>query len=268
MLDRRGSLFLLPLLGLVPVSARAQGFEGVVHSREIAIDGQWLARQLDSVNPNPVALLSRTPDELLALARQHNALHSVLEVEYDIKGQRLRINGVSGIDSTEAGNYTVLDFQRGVFRMVRPADRTYVETTADQLRELARATQDSLGARQSSAVLQPLGQTRRLLGVQCEGYRIQASDRATVAWVSDAFGDLAQTFRQFGAYTRSLAGADGQDPTELLAEKGYPVVVTTLTTDGEISVQEVTMVRAEAVPDARFAAPAGFTRQAVGGNRP
>lgn len=217
-----------------------------------------------SVAPDDAAsLFARPIDEVTAESRLAGGDVTIDSVALFIKPPRLRAEGQS---ATVAG-YAVFDYESGLFRLVNPVERAYVEWTVEEFKQLV---QGDSGPAPETPPEQPapdarsLGVTRTINGMECRGYEIRTANAIAHVWVTAAHPDLVTTFARYVEQARNLRllGEDAvPDPEALVFEYGFPVLVQTLVlTEASYKVSETVAIERQALPDGLFEAPPGYSR--------
>lgn len=234
----------------------AQGFEGKIRMRTVVLS-------LADTPDDPASLFARPLQEVIAASRREGRDVAIDSVTLLLKGSRLRAEG----QAEAAGGYAVFDYETGRFRMVSPAERTYVEWTVEELRQAIQtdtAVQPEVPVTPPAPEVRALGAARTINGMACRAYEVRTRDAITHAWVTDAYPDVVATFTQYLEHARAFKLLDQEvepDPEALVVEHGFPVLVQTLETiEAVYEVSETVAIERQALADSLFEAPTGYRR--------
>ncbi len=213
---------------LWPTAAVAQQFEGTIITRSIYGNAYAIA---DATGTNPSEVLDVPIEQVIAARAEYPEDITVQEATMYVKGSLVRMEMP---EEEMAGGYAIMDMASGLFRMVQPAERVYVEWTVEemqQMRAMAGATPYGEGeAPAPAATPRPLGITKVVNGVECAAYEIQTDDKRVVGWLTKEHGDLLESFR-FMAEQASMWDEEGEEELnadKLFSEHGFPMLMQTL----------------------------------------
>lgn len=237
-----GLAMLLRLAGLAAVLLVTQGtFEGTLRVRtiELTLEEDGLKESWLTMSP-------------AALAAREDA--SVDSSGVQIKGMVMRLANKEGGEG-----YGLLDFGRRVMVMVDPGSRAYFEVP------LPAGAPSSTATAPGSQLVKPLGQTRKINGINVTGYEVRSSDQIIRAWMTQDFPGLTGMFRTAAAQMGD-PGDDDPDDAALsqLMRHGFPVLMITLT-DRSLKIEETVSIERAALSADLFKVPAGFTKQTIPG---
>jgi hypothetical protein len=242
-------LAVLPIIGL-PNAGAAQAFEGMVTMRQVRLHAA-------TVPPGvaPLTFLHQASLDLATLVASDSATQ--LRVSYYVKQGRLRSTPP---EAPAAGpEYLVMDFVRGVYRIVQPTQRMVLEWTR-------RTATDEPQDTASLGTLQPQDSTRNINGFECAAYAFDdGAGFIELSWVTGDAPELARAFAELAALSQALGADDAADqPFDRLLRYGFPVLTITLDTDqGILTIAEVETVAEQPVDDAMFESPEGFATVSV-----
>jgi hypothetical protein len=249
----------LPVLAAFAVpAARAQEFEGTVTMREISIEAEPL---IERVGGDRERLFALSVDRLLEEAQEAGIDVADYVVTYYMKQSMLRSTapGMPG----EAESYLLVDYDKGIYRLVQPEQRLYVEWTADSANVQNVELNDEIVTEESVARIEPIGETRTINGIRCKGYR--SSDETgtvAVAWLTTDLEDLTASFTRLAELSESMGDEEGNAPVDRMLQYGFPVLTMALEGDWEPEVSVAQLVSVERIPLSNdlFEPPAGFMK--------
>lgn len=233
-------LLRLACLTAAVLVTQAPTFEGTLRMRtiEVTLEEDGLKESWLTVSPT-------------ALAAREDA--SVDSSGVQIKGTVMRLVNKDGGEG-----YALLDFGRHVMVMVDPASRAYFELPLP-------AGAPPAATAPGRPLVKPLGQTRKINGINVTGYEVRSSDQIIRAWMTQDFPGLTGTFRTAAA---RMGDHDEDDPEDAarsqLMGHGFPVLMITLT-DRSLKIEETVSIERTALSADLFKVPAGFTRQTLPG---
>jgi hypothetical protein len=233
-------LLRLACLTAAVLVTQAPAFEGTLRLRtiEVTLEEDGLKESWLTVSP-------------AALAAREDA--SVDSSGVQIKGTVMRLANKDGGEG-----YGLLDFGRHVMVMVDPASRAYFEVP------LPAGAPPAAGA-PGRQLVKPLGQTRKINGINVTGYEVRSSDQIIRAWMTQDFPGLSGTFRTAAAQMGDHDEGDLEDAAmSHLMRHGFPVLMITLT-DRSLKIEETVSIERAALSADLFKVPAGFTRQTLPG---
>jgi hypothetical protein len=234
-------LLRLACLTAAVLVTQAPAFEGTLRLRtiEVTLEEDGLKESWLTVAP-------------AALAAREDA--SVDSSGVQIKGTVMRLANKEGGEG-----YALLDFGRHVMVMVDPASRAYIEMP------LPAGAPPQAATAPGRQLVKPLGQTRKINGINVTGYEVRSSDQIIRAWMTQDFPGLTGTFRTAAA---QMGDHDEDDPDDAamsqLMRHGFPVLMITLT-DRSLRIEETVSIERAALSADLFKVPAGFTRQTLPG---
>lgn len=244
----------------------AQGFEGTLIQRSISVTSQGIHTLLgDAGDEVDVDALFAIPlERVLALAQQGEHMARVETSEIRIKGSSLR----AGLGEDGQG-YVLLDTEEGAVRMVDPAERMYVEMSAEQL-DATRAGMGATipGGEESEAEVRRLGGSRTVAGRRVDGYEVVESDVVTRAWMASGDEPLGRVMVAITDWSARLDGEEADGADARLLELGTPLLTQTYDGGwggGEYHVEETVSITQEPLADELFEVPAGYMRQSMFG---
>ncbi len=247
---------IVALLGTLIVAAprvAAAQFEGVIKQRSISVNLEALdERGFDVTN-----LLDVSIERLMALRGELVATGdmTVTEQEIYIKGSQFR----SDATDDEGPAWATVDLGQGVMRLVRPDQRMYIEMTQDDFQQLAAYTGGGSGEQPD---VSQVGGSRTINGLRSTAYDVTTYEGTTRVWVSNAHTDLVTSFQRFAEPLKAMSMGDDTDPSFVVAEHGFPVLVLKTTYD-TFEVEEVVAVEPQSVDDALFVTPAGYDKMTM-----
>jgi len=247
-----------------PPLVLAQQFEGIIKQRSITIS-MGVLEELefdlsDAMFDVPVERLLALQDELGPEDM------TVTDEEIYIKGSLVRADA----SDMEGEGYVIVDMDQGVWRMVQPDKQMYIEMTAADL-ERMRGMMAGMGPEDEGEGEKPeardTGLTKTINGMACKAYDVETEEGTTRVWVSQDDGDLVSSFARFSDKIRQMTfmGDDELDPSMIVAQHGFPVLVQTLPHDtySMYQVEVVVSVERRPVPDEMFAIPAGLQKRTM-----
>lgn len=170
------------VLAGLPYTAGAQGFEGVIRTRNISVQPAALER-LGATTPDQVFALPI--DGILSLQSKPDEFGDVQVTVDDqavlsIKGTEMRTHmGGSGVaDTTWFG---IVDLERGTWVAVQPSRRRYAEVASED--DLADQQPKSARAAPTDRA-RPLGTTRTIAGIRATGYEVRSESQITRGWMA------------------------------------------------------------------------------------
>lgn len=246
------------ILGLANVQRGDQPFEGTIAMRTVVTS-------LAASPADPAALFARPADEVAAEAQRAGGDVTIDSVTLFIKGSRLRVQG-HGVGA----GYVVFDYEHRAFRLVNPAQRAYVEWTADEFKAAVRHDSGARAPPQADTTaeapmprVRALGTTRTINGMECEAYEVRTANAIAHVWVTAAHPDLVTTFTHYleAAGQLMLFEDVERDPEALVVDRGFPVLVQTLVpARTTYRVSEAVAIDPRPLTDDLFDAPAGYQR--------
>jgi len=268
----RQMFMLATALGLAtPPLLLAQQFEGVIKQRSITVSMGVLEELGFDVSE---AMFDVPVERLLALQDELGPEDmTVADEEIYIKGSLVRADA----SDMEGEGYVIIDMDQGVWRMVQPDKQMYIEMTAADL-ERMRGMMAGMGPEDEGEGEKPeardTGLTKTINGMACKAYDVETEEGTTRVWVSqdDVWvsqddGDLVSSFARFSDKIRQMTfmGDDELDPSMIVAQHGFPVLVQTLPHDtySMYEVEVVVSVERRPVPDEMFAIPAGLQKRTM-----
>jgi hypothetical protein len=259
-------------LGIVsPSSARAQGFEGVITTRQVTLGERALSLLLDPADLEAGridhhAVFALPMEEILELAHQLDSDVGIDSLVYSMKGSQLR---VSGDFSDEMPGYALLDFGAGIFRLVQPAQKMYLELTREDFetyKAMAAEPEPSTSALQA----RPTGATKVINDMACSAYEIETDAWITLAWVTPELEDLVGAFVEFESRMKEMGMTETGDESQVfsvVAQHGFPVMEQTFTMFDsyavEYEIREVLNVERRPLTAELFTVPADFQKLGI-----
>lgn len=246
----------------------AQGFEGTVTQRSISVTSQGIQTLLGDVGDevDMDALFAIPLERVLALAERGEHLARVETSEIRIKGSSLR----AGMGEDGQG-YVILDTEEGAMRMVDPAERMYVEMSAEQLEAMHAGMGAAVpGDEESEAdiAVRRLGESRTVAGRRVDGYEVVESGVVTRAWIASGDEPLGRVMAAITEWSARMDGEEADGADARLLELGTPLLTQTYDGGwggGEYHVEETLSITQEPLADDLFEVPAGYTRQSMFG---
>jgi hypothetical protein len=224
---------------LWPTAAVAQQFEGTIITRSIYGNAYAIA---DATGTNPSEVLDVPIEQVIAARAEYPEDITVQEATMYVKGSLVRMEMP---EEEMAGGYAIMDMASGLFRMVQPAERVYVEWTVEemqQMRAMAGATPYGEGeAPAPAATPRPLGITKVVNGVECAAYEFMAEQASM--WDEE--------------------GEEELNADKLFSEHGFPMLMQTLSWEEDYEVEEVLAVEPGSVDDAMFQPPSGYRKMTI-----
>ncbi len=243
---------MLLILAAPPAVLSAQEFEGVVTMRELYAESAALAAHLAGHSDSLTVLsLAAIEDR----ARAAGTTHETTEMRYYISGSRLRSAPLGPSES--AGEYMIIDFAAGLYRIVDPRQNLIVEWKG-------RTSQDTLPRTDHLTAppdITPLTDQRDINGYPCRAYRVtHESGVVEVSWLTSELADLRGTFRRLAALSDELGSEDeAARSIDPLLELGFPIrTVSVDTTTGTVSGAEIVAVEPRGLEPATFDPPPGY----------
>jgi hypothetical protein len=242
----------LLLLAAVAAGSTAQEFEGVVTMRELHAESAALSVALAG---DPDSLTFLTLASIEDVARAEGAELETTELRYYISGARLR-SAPLGLSGSE-GEYLIIDFAAGLYRIVDPRQQLIVEWQG-------RTSEDTLTRANDDAAppsIVPLSERRDINGYPCRAYRVtHASPVVEVSWLTSELADLRVTFSRLAALSEELgSGDDAARSIDRLLQIGFPIrTVSVDTASGTVSGAEIVTVERRALEPATFDPPPGY----------
>jgi hypothetical protein len=289
-MNARCTLTVALLLGsllVIPMTAAADGFEGTLKVRTVAIETDHLSGLLDGKSvTDSQNVFAISVDKLLALK---GSGVEVTEPTIYIKGSKVRAESIG----RDRNDYVIMDLDSGTSWMVTPKDKKYVEWTkgdtqalANKMEEMHKAMDERMAKlppeqrQQMEAMMKgmpgmpgapaaapkvevhPLGKTQTVDGVQTTGYEARQGSETVQAWVTQDYKELLPTFQAMQENMEKMtpgrkAGEKGVRAT--LAAYGLPVRVQTLG-GRQYRVEDLLEVQKKSVPADLFSLPAGFEK--------
>ena len=242
----------LMLLITAPAFLSAQEFEGVVTMRELFVESVALSAGLAS-HSDSLALVSLASIE--DGARADGSTLETTEMRYYVSGSRLRSAPVG--PSGAAGEYMIIDFAAGHYRIVDPKQNLIVEWQGRASVESLPRSDEATG----SPSIAPFSEQRDINGYPCRAYRvIHESGVIEVSWLTSELADLRGTFRRLAALSDDLdSGDDATRSIEPLLDLGFPI--RTLSVDprsGTVSGAEIVAVERRVLAPETFDPPPGY----------
>lgn len=224
---------------LAPLLVTQAPFEGNVRMRTIELQLEEAGLKESWLDVAPAALAAREDVTIDSSAMQ-------------VRGTVMRMVGEEG------RGYMLLDFGRHAIVMVDEESRSYFELPLPAGSPAAATTT-------GRQVVKPLGQTRRINGINVTGYEVRSQDQIIRAWVTKDFPGLTGALRTAGA---QMGDHDADDPDDVarsqLMSLGFPVLVITLT-DRSLKIEETLSIERGNLGADAFKVPAGFTRRTMPG---
>ncbi|MDH3290690.1 MAG: DUF4412 domain-containing protein [Gemmatimonadota bacterium] len=259
-----GNLFaiaclVLPVLTTFAVpAAHAQEFEGTVTMREIAVEAEPLIERMGGDRERLFAL---SVERLLEEAQEAGIDVADYAVTYYMKGSMLR--STTSAMPGEGESYVLVDYAKGIYRLVQPEQRLYVEWTADSADVPPVELDDETVSEESEARIEPIGETRIINGIRCTGYRsTDETGTVAVAWLTADLEDLKASFTRLAELSESMGDEEGNAPVDRMLQYGFPVLTMALEGDWEpeFSVAQLVSVERTPLSDDLFEPPAGFMK--------
>jgi hypothetical protein len=228
-------------------------FEGVIKQRSISVN----LAALDERGFDVSNLVDVPIERLLALRGELAASGdmTITEAEIYIKGSHIR----SDASDDEGPAWATIDLGQGVMRLIRPDQRMYIEMTREDFQQMAAYSGG--GAGDQPDVSQVSG-SKTINGLRSNAYDVTTYEGTARVWVSNAHADLATSFQRFAEPLQAMSMGDDSDPSFVVAEHGFPVLVLQTTHD-TFEVEEVLAVEPQSVADALFVPPAGYQKMTM-----
>lgn len=229
------------LLTVLPSPLVAQTFEGRLRMRTVS-----LAIEAQEGDALPESLF----DVAVAAVMQREGAE-VEEATILIKGRVLRFEG-----GPEArGAYSLWDIERGLIRVVEPAERAYME--------LPTEAAPAAAAPDPAVKVRALGQTRTINGMRATGYEVRGEEFVMRAWMTQDHPGLTWAFRR--AARREPGETDPRDAAQaLLSRYGFPVLIQVLS-PGSLELEEAVSIQRATLGEELFRVPAGFKKRTIPG---
>ncbi len=242
----------------VVLDVHAQGFEGTVTMRELTLEAEPL---LERVGGDRDRLFALSVERLLEEAQEAEIDIVDYAVTYYMKGSMLRSTAPGMMDDAEG--YMLVDYERGIYRLVQPDQQLYVEWSADPDDVPDAVSEDVIVDEELGVRIEPMRETRTINGLRCSGYRSSdESGTLAVAWLTTELEDLKASFVRLAQLSESMGDEEESDPVDRMLQYGFPVL--TLSLEGEwaheLSVAELVSIERAPLSDDLFAPPAGFTK--------
>ena len=247
---------IVALLGTLIVAAprmAAAQFEGVVKQRDISVTLAALEERgfdLSSLVDVPIERLLALRGELVASGDM-----TVTESEIYIKGSRMRVSD----ETDDDGAWGIIDLERGIMLSVQPGQRMYIEMTQDDLRQMDASTG---GGAEDQPEVARVGETKTINGLRSVAYDVTTYEGTTRVWVSNDNGGLSAWFQRFAEAFEAMSMDDDPDPSSVVAEHGFPMLVLKTTYD-MFEVEETFAVEPQSLDDALFVPPAGYQKMTM-----
>lgn len=261
MLPRQIFLLAGALALAAPRPVLAQQFEGVIKQRTISISMAVLEEREFDLS---AAMFDVPVEQILALQDELRPDDmTVIDEEIYIKGKMVRADA----SDEEGQGYVIIDMDQGVWRMVQPDKQMYIEMTAADLDRM-RGMMAGMGPGDEGEKpeARDTGITRDINGMACKAYDVETEEGITRVWVSRDDSDLASSFTRFADKIRQMAFMDDElDPSMIVAQHGFPMLVQTLPHDtySMYQVEEVVSVERQSVSDELFKLPAGLQKRTM-----
>lgn len=250
---------ILPVLAsFTASSADAQRFEGTVTMREITLNAEPLIERFGGDRERIFAL---SVERLLEEARETGVEVADYTVTYYMKQSMLRSTAPGMMADTEG--YVLVDYEKGVYRLVQPDQRLYVEWTTDPDETQNLELEGEIADEASDARIEPLGESRVINGIRCSGYRSSdESGTVAVAWLTTDLEDLKASFVRLAQLSESMGDEEEDAPVDRMLRYGFPVLTIALEGDWEpeFSMAELVSIERSPLSDDLFEPPAGFTK--------
>jgi hypothetical protein len=289
-MPRHAVTFFLAFLLLAPTGALAQTFEGTIRQRTItlrdaAVDRLMYGDEADAgdedvpddetedafIRRMATKLFAAPMDRVLLVAREEDG--EIEDVTVYMKGNRIRTDFAN---ADGGAGFLVLDLGSGTVTMVNTTARYYVQWTQQEMQDQFRAmglptAADRAEAPGPDAVVRDLGRTLTIAGARCQGVEIGLPGQGVVwGWVSADYPELQRAIREIGRQAGDLFADDGdeegQDPEDVLLERGFPMRTQRLS-DAAMSptyeVEEILAIERGTVPAGTFEVPAGYTKKTL-----
>ncbi len=245
-----------------PPLVLAQQFEGVIKQRSISISMAALeGLEFDLAE----AMFDVPVEQLLALQDELGPEDmTVTNEEIYIKGSMVRADA----SDIEGEGYVIIDMDQGVWRMVQLDKQMYIEMTAADLDRM-RGMMAGMGPEEEGEKpeARDTGLTKTINGMDCKAYDVETEEGITRVWVSQDDGDLVSSFTRFSDKIQQMTfmGDDELDPSMIVAQHGFPVLVQTLPHDtySMYQVEEVVSVERRQLSDELFTVPAGLQKRTM-----
>jgi len=239
-----------------PASLAAQGWEGIIRTREISFD---IGLFSDRVGDDPEKILEIPLAEILAAQDRPEAAEfdfSVSEAALKLKGPWIRTD-MTGEAMAEMGvGYGIMNVDEGMMYMVMPERQMIVEMNVAEIEEMMKDLPRP--APGPAPEVERLGRARVVNGVPCTAYQVRSDNDITVAWVSDADQPLHAVYRRFGDLVRKMDPED-VDPDLVLAEYGFPMLSYTIS-GTSVQIEETIALERGTVPESEFRLPTDYQR--------
>ncbi|HSG81996.1 MAG TPA: DUF4412 domain-containing protein [Gemmatimonadota bacterium] len=256
-----------------PGLAVAQGFEGKIEQREILVSEYGLSELLYSEDEEEAAELS--PDNVFSIPVERILALSgelgeeaveITELTYYVTAGKMRVESASDM----MPGHMIMDFESGVFQMVVPMQKMYMEITKEDMEELQEQYPDMSESDEPSAKpqIRSLGTSKEINGMRCEGFEIVKGETVSNVWVSSDLKDVVTAFQSFVDRMEVFGMEDEDDEElevfELMKEHGFPVLEQTLNNFGwemGYEISEIISVERSDVPADLFVIPSDYQRR-------
>jgi hypothetical protein len=200
-------------------------------------------------------------ERLLEEAQETGVEVADYTVTYYMKRSMLR-STAPGMGADTEG-YVLVDYENGVYRLVQPDQRLYVEWATDPDEAQHLELEGEIPDEASEARIEPLGESRVINGIRCSGYRSSdESGTVAVAWLTTDLEDLKASFVRLAQLSESMGDEEEDAPVDRMLRYGFPVLTIALEGDWELefSVAELVSIERSPLSDDLFEPPAGFTK--------
>lgn len=245
-----------------PPLVLAQQFEGIIKQRSITVSMGVLEERGFDVSE---AMFDVPVERLLALQDELRPEDmTVTDEEIYIKGNMFRV----GASDMEGEAYVIVDMDQGIWWMVQTDKQMYMKMTAADLDRM-RGMMAGMGPKDEGGKpeARQTGLTRTINGMASKAYDVDTEDGTTRVWVSQDDDDLFSAFTRFADTMRQMTfmGDDGLDPSMIVAQHGFPMLVQELPhhTYGMYQVEEVVSIERRQLSDDLFTVPADFQKRTM-----
>jgi hypothetical protein len=257
----------------VPKLAQAQGFEGVIQQRDIVVSDYGLSELLYSEDeeeesePTAENVFAIPLERILAASQEYGEeAVEITELTYYVTAGKMRVESASAM----MPGHMIMDFESGVFQMVVPMQKMYLEITREDMEELKERYPDMASSDEAATkpAIRSLGMSKEINGLRCEGYEIVKGETVSNVWVSSELKDVVAAFQSF-VDRMAVFGMDEESDEELevfelMKEHGFPVLEQTLNNyDWELGyeISELISVERSSVPADLFVIPSDYQRR-------
>jgi hypothetical protein len=259
-------------LVLFQTTVRAQEFEGVMEQRSFEVAPDVLELVLGDAmwGPDEISTARAAFDVPVERYLEFEGQGvEVTDLKLYFKSGRLRSEFLS---QGRLVGFQIMDMTSGTLRMANADSRTYFEWTSEDVAKIRASIQESLQeagvdpewAAQVQAQLMgevtETGRSATINGMEVQAIEILGDESVTQGWYADdAFG-VSAIVMKLGEYANAQYGGDPEaDPSDVVWERGIPVLIQTFQLyESELSVEEITSVSRESVPDEMFAIPSDY----------